>query len=386
MAQTKYRNPLVPLWTIFGASLVGLGISIAQSKHFYGLLSGTGGFKSYCNLGEAMNCDIVATSRFAELFAGIPLSSAAAGWFLGVAILAMMTMTEGFRAAGSRALRWVGLAGAAISLFYLIVMTVVIKTGCLMCLGVDAALLVIAAAAWLGLPREPAELPTQKLVAIMGACFFVAIVALKGMDEARTRDMPVDAIVAEVVSSPIVAVGTGPEFPSIGPANAPITIVEFSDFQCPFCRLTAVTLNSLKSRYPGQIRIVLRNFPLSAECNRGTQGSMHAHACEAARGAICANKSGKFEPMYEAIFEHQAELKAGKVLELAGQVGLDSGAMQGCMASPETASAISRDVEEGLQLGVTSTPTLFVNGHRVSGGYPMPIWIKIIDRLLAQGK
>lgn len=378
------KNPNSALWAIFGAALAGLGISIEESKHFYDLMSGTGGFRSFCNLSAAMNCDLVATSRYAELFGGVPVSSAAAGWFLGVAVLAIMSTGDGFRAAGARALRLLGAAGLGISLFFLGIMIFVLHTGCLMCLGVDAVSLAIAALAWLALPREPAEFPTQKFVAVMGASLFVAIVALKGMDEARTRDLPVDAIVNEIVASPVIAVNAGPEFPSIGPASAPLTIVEFSDFQCPFCRLAAVTLHTVMDRYPGKIRLVMRNFPLNAECNRGTQNTAHPYACDLARTAICANRQGKFEPFYEMAFENQADLKPGKPQAWGESVGVASDFLKGCAASPETASAISRDVEEGIQLGVQSTPTLFVNGHRVNGGYPLPVWTQVIDRLLAQ--
>ena len=113
---------------------------------------------------------------------------------------------------------------------------------------------------------------------------------------------------------------------------------------------------------------------------------MHPFACEAAKTSWCAAKQGKFEPVFETIFEHQETLAPGKIAELAREAGANPDALAACVASDEVKSAISRDVEEAVQLGIESTPTFFVNGRRMEGAYPPAVWDKIIERELAGAK
>jgi protein-disulfide isomerase len=368
-------------------ALAEVGVSIAQSHHFYALRAGTGGFKSYCNMGAGMNCDAVAASSWAELLFGIPLSSFAAGWALALFLLTLMARAGEWRRYVSRALVAMSAFGALLSLFYLVVMVSVLKTLCLMCLVVDGLNVAIFTLALVGLkpwaePLQGEERSQWKLVAgITAAAMFLAVVGLKGLDPAGDRAESVADMANSVLSSPVLAVGAGPEFPSIGPAGAKVTIVEFSDFQCPYCRLAAVTLHSVLARYPDKVRVVFRNFPLDASCNREMQRPLHQHACDAARVAWCAHQQGKFEPVYEELFEHQTSLGPGKSFELARGAGADPSKLEACVASSEASTAIVRDVEEGIMLKIESTPTLFVNGHRVQGALPLDAWVKIIDSL-----
>jgi protein-disulfide isomerase len=135
------------------------------------------------------------------------------------------------------------------------------------------------------------------------------------------------------------------------------------------------------------VRVVFRNFPLDQACNRKVDRMMHAHACEAARAALCAHQQGKFAAAYEALFQHQESITSGSEgvsLKLVQDAGADGSQLNGCVGSPETAAALSRDIEEGINLGISSTPTFFINGHRTM---PMPpaAWGKLIDELLKQG-
>jgi protein-disulfide isomerase len=140
-------------------------------------------------------------------------------------------------------------------------------------------------------------------------------------------------------------------------------------------------LHVLQSRYPTQLRVVFRNFPLNPACNAKVQHAMHPAACEAALGGVCAFRQDKFQAYYEAIFENQETLNPGRPLELAKGAGLDMNQFQGCIASPEAASAIARDVEEGSMLDVQSTPTLYLNGHHMTL-HPLPVMDKIIEAFL----
>jgi protein-disulfide isomerase len=198
-----------------------------------------------------------------------------------------------------------------------------------------------------------------------------------------------DRRIDEVLALPVLSIGSGDEFASLGPKDARVTIVEFSDFQCPYCRIGAMFLNSVLNRYPKDVRLVFRAYPLDPSCNASVQHSMHPVACLTARTAFCARKQGKFKDAYEAFFEHQSELSAtgnGQPIELAAKAGVDKAQLQSCEGSPEIGMAIARDIEEGNRLGVQSTPTFFVNGHKVEGVWPVPAWNFLIERILASGK
>jgi protein-disulfide isomerase len=154
--------------------------------------------------------------------------------------------------------------------------------------------------------------------------------------------------------------------PSKGPADARVTLVEFSDFQCPHCRQLYEAMKTLGPRYP-QIRIVFKDLPIAA---------IHPWAETAALGGRCAymQSPDAFWQVHDALFENQEFISAANIyerlVELAGQAGLDKDAFKACLASPEAAKAIETNMEDAKVLSVTSTPTVFVNGRPVIGGDP----------------
>jgi len=370
-------------------SLAGLGVSASLTQHYYEVRNGTAGFKSFCNIADTMNCDVIAASSYAELFAGIPLSSFAAGWFVALFILSLMARIEESRRETLRAALAISGIGCVFSLVYLVIMAGVLKTYCLLCLVLDginfAALATVISLKPESLKTHPVDTARWRSISTaVVASLLITVVALKGMDKLSIKSSLVDEAVQEVMNTPVLPIQTGEEFPSFGSKNAPITIVEFADFQCGHCRQGALILHSILNRYTGKVRLVFKNFPMDPACNREVQHAGHPVACEAARAAHCGHQQGKFEPVYEELFEHQETLSPGKPLELAKAKGLDEAKLQACMNSADTAGSVVRDLEEGKRLGVRATPTFFVNGRKIEGAYPVPVWIKIIDQLLAQ--
>jgi len=368
-------------------ALAGAIVSVILTQHFYDLRSGAAGFKSFCNVSATFNCDVIAASPFAELFAGLPLSSFGTAWYVALFIVSLFILNKDWRREATRAAFVMTSFGLIWSLAYLAIMAVVIKTFCLLCLVVDA----VALGAWICvLSLKPERLKKRSpdfgqwktMAGTAAAGMLLTILALRGMDTSTVKSGDIQDMVDIVMNTPVVAVNAGEEFPSIGPKTAPVTIVEFSDFQCPYCRLGAVLMNSLVNRYPGKVRVVFRNFPLDPSCNRIVQHSMHPYACEAAKLAHCAHKQGKFEPVYESYFENQSKFGPGALLELAGKAGAQTDQLQGCANASETNLAISRDVEEANQLGVKSTPTFFFNGRKIEGLMALPVWSRLIEKAL----
>jgi protein-disulfide isomerase len=149
--------------------------------------------------------------------------------------------------------------------------------------------------------------------------------------------------------------------PARGPANAKVTMVEFVDFQCPYCgEYARDTLPRLEVAYGNRIRYVSRNFPLS----------IHPHAQEAAQAAECAQEQGGYWRYHSELFDNQNSLGRKGLLRLGKQAGLNPARLATCMDSRATRALVARDVAEGRKDGVTGTPTFFINGARVSGALP----------------
>jgi protein-disulfide isomerase len=155
-----------------------------------------------------------------------------------------------------------------------------------------------------------------------------------------------------------------------GDPNAVVTIVEFADFQCPYCKQTEATLNGLLRKYPGQVKLAFRDFPL---------GSIHPYAEKAAEATRCAGKQGKYWELHDALFANQSNLDEPGLNAIAQKLGLDHNLFQSCLASGEYKAQVSRDQEDGRKIGISSTPGFFVNGIALTGAQAETAFEKIID-------
>ena len=153
---------------------------------------------------------------------------------------------------------------------------------------------------------------------------------------------------------PVTRVSIAPSGVSKGPAGAPITIVEFADFQCGYCSQISETLNSLLQAYPNKIRLVFKHFPLS----------FHKDAQKASEASLCANDQGKFWEFHDMIFANQAQMQVPKLKEHASALGLNMEQFNECLTSDQHQSAVLQDYQVGEEVGVQGTPSVFINGIR----------------------
>jgi protein-disulfide isomerase len=157
--------------------------------------------------------------------------------------------------------------------------------------------------------------------------------------------------------------------PAKGPANAPVTIVEFSDFQCPFCSRLTPTLAEVEKKYGDKVRVVFRQYPLP----------FHQNAQKAAEAALCAQDQGKFWEMHDAMFANQQELAVEQLKAKAASLGLNADKFNKCIDSGEKNAIIQADLKEGQAAGVSGTPAMFVNGRFISGAVPLDNITSVID-------
>jgi protein-disulfide isomerase len=163
--------------------------------------------------------------------------------------------------------------------------------------------------------------------------------------------------------------------PAKGPGSAEVTVVEFSDFQCPFCSRVNPTMARIRQDYPDQVRIVFKHLPLR----------IHPKAQAAHAAAEAAHRQGRFWEMHDAIFADQANMSPERYRDYAGQIGLDLERYDRDLASDDVQQRVGADSAEAEKLGVTGTPAFFVNGRYLSGAQPYESFKRLIDAELDQG-
>jgi protein-disulfide isomerase len=175
---------------------------------------------------------------------------------------------------------------------------------------------------------------------------------------------------------PIIDVATAGRPERGGSAKAPVTIIEFSDYQCPFCKRAEDSVNKVMQVYGDKVRLVFRDYPLP----------MHSQARPASEAAACANAQGKFWQYHAKLFENQTALGEDKLKQYAKDVGLDEAKFADCLAKKPFKDAIDKDIADGGQVGVSGTPAFFINGRMLSGAQPFEKFKEIIDEEIATKK
>jgi protein-disulfide isomerase len=154
-----------------------------------------------------------------------------------------------------------------------------------------------------------------------------------------------------------------------GPANAPVTIVEFSDFECPYCSRVNPTLKQVQDQYGDKVRVEFRQFPLN----------FHPNAQKAAEASLCAHDQGKFWELHDAMFADQKALAVDTLKAKAKELGLNAEQFNSCLDSGKHAAAVQADLQAGSQAGVSGTPAMFINGRFINGAVPVEQITKVID-------
>jgi protein-disulfide isomerase len=173
---------------------------------------------------------------------------------------------------------------------------------------------------------------------------------------------------------PAVKVDLG-QAPVKGPANAPVTLVAFSDFECPFCSRAALTVRQLEQEYQGKLRVAFKHQPLPN----------HPNAMPAATASLAANEQGKFWEMHDKLFANQTKLDRASLEGYAKELGLDMARFKEAMDSNKFQAHIAADSSHGTEIGAGGTPTFFVNGRKIVGAKPIEVFRKMIDEELRKG-
>ena len=161
--------------------------------------------------------------------------------------------------------------------------------------------------------------------------------------------------------------------PSLGKKNAPVTIVEFADFGCPYSAEESYVVRAIAKAFPDDVRVIYRDFPIP---------ELHPGADIAAMGGECAKEQGKFWEYHDALFSRPTEYTADNLASYAEDAGLDARAFSACLASGKYESEVGKDLADGVKAGVVGTPTFFINGVKIEGDIPYSIFTEVIHAFL----
>ncbi len=179
-----------------------------------------------------------------------------------------------------------------------------------------------------------------------------------------------------VMDAPRTTVAVNADDPSQGKADAPVTVVEFSDFQCPFCLRVMPTLKDLRAKYGDKMRLVWKDFPLT---------QIHPQAFVAAQAGNCAREQGKFWEYHDKLFANQSALQPEFLKKYAADAGLDTAKFNQCLEGSKYEARVQGALGIGTKLGISSTPTMYVNGRMINGAQPIDVFESVIDEELARG-
>ena len=368
-------------------SLAGLCVTAYLTFIHLALLRGELYGGPICGGGDSFfNCHAVTDSKFAS-FLGIPLSLWGILSYVATLALALIAWRIP-NSAGQALTAIVGLSGAylLVDLFLLGVMVLKIQALCPLCLMTDLINLILLLAAKQGLDRPWKEVGRQMpescgvfLPGLGGApawlLWSILSVGLGGILTVHAFSQRIiqasGGLEGEIVQRlrnagkrvNVEAAGS----PRTGSPGAPVQLVMFMDFLCPTCQRAAQHNTVALAAHPRDLSLVVKQFPLDRACNGAIPSTTHPGSCRLATAAACAHEQGKFWPFHERLIQRGLPYDLSKLADDAAAAGLDLEGFQACMESGRGEAQMQKDIEEGKRLGVTGTPTFFVNGAKLVG-------------------
>ena len=382
----KKQKLLFAIWIL---ALAGLAVSIELTRIHYAVYRSPD-YVPACRISEHIDCKSVALSKYSAIILGVPNS------VFGMAFYAIFLLTIPFRrltrlrifAHLENYLALLSICSIGYTIFLALISTFVLKTLCPWCTAlylINTANLVLMVMALDG----PGQIVLQfkedfqlvrtdprYLGVLLGAVILFIVLFIVQLNRYFGQ-----------VSAPVPLIGVkGVEIninqdPVVGSEHAPVTIIEFSDFQCPYCREMHGVLKEMRKRFGPRIRIVYKNFPLDSQCNPMLKTPVHPDSCMLAVAAECAYQSGCFENFYDKLIQSEVYTESS-LTQMAMDCGIDPNEFRSCMGSEPPRKAVKRDIDEAIGIGIKATPSLIVNGYLVQGSRTSEEMADIIEALL----
>lgn len=403
-----------PLYLIAALMVVAIGISLYMSRHHEVELYGGEEYAAEelvgCAEAEGVSCDIVNTSEWSEVF-GVPLFTWGIPTYLLVLVLSLAAARGGHKA--KPMLVVIGVGATLFSVFLYYISIVELKYVCLWCMrlyGINAVILVGSALS--GITRD--DMPEGKNLGTAAALFAVfTLVAVGGQKAFRASLLEGTPEIAAIVEPPPEAVETVYAKDPVGPATpasynvttedknealihvveddmwkgnpaAKVSVVEFADFECGYCKRAGHQLKRLYETYKDDVVFIYKHFPMDPKCNPGVNNPKHRYACQAHEAAACAREQGYFWSYHDLLYKNQHQLRSEHLLTYARKVGMDPTVFVTCMQEGRGKAAVQADGEEGKALDIHGTPRIYINGQLYRSGASAEQMARTIE--LALGK
>ncbi len=379
-------------WVVIILSAAGLGICLYLYSLHVALLMGEIKSGPLCGADGGLGCQSVASGPFSSMM-GLPLASWGALFYSALALLGFGGVIF-WRDSGRVFLRWaffLALSGFAFDLYLAYTMVFRIQAVCWLCVTTYVInffiILILVKRVW----REPKpRIPLRAIfpgtkdaqgidlyyrnaikALLIGAILLTAVVGVTGsqfISKSVTGDDReiLEKLKVHLATQQIRSVNAN-DRPSMGSNDGSVTVVEFSDFLCPYCAKAARYLKIVESGNPDIARFIFRHYPLDTSCNSGISSDIHPGACLLAEGSVCADEQNRFWEYHDIAFETKGEISQPVVMDIASNIGLDLSAFKSCLASGRGLKVVKEDINAAIHAGVKSTPTLFINGRGLRG-------------------
>jgi protein-disulfide isomerase len=359
------------------------------------LETGAGGIGRICHALSKTGCEVTG-GRFGDVL-GVPVAVIGGGGALAILVTAVVALVRRRDDAHPSHALLVGLAAVALLVSLLMATLSLVESAyCPFCVFWYLLNIATFAAAVAAADRSIAASlrasvgGLRRPVGVLAILVFAAGVGL-GMTAYLRVLTRITDVVAVTVREEIDAALARPQITDLdlkdqprrrvgGPGEA-IEIVEFSDFECPYCRQLWVHAERYFAETDRPLEVVFVNYPLDAACNANSSGSLHAQACLAAYASECAHKQGKFWEYADRLFDRQPDLGRAALLESAGALGLDLAAFEACLDDPATAEAVKIDVNLGTKARVRGTPSMLIGGYKLSGVIRRPFFEGMLSKI-----
>ncbi|MCX7958659.1 MAG: thioredoxin domain-containing protein [Deltaproteobacteria bacterium] len=371
--------------TIIILATVGVIISAELTNLHLKVLSQPD-YQSFCNISERINCDTVNSSRYSEVFS-VPIAHLGFLTYIFIIILAFFAL-RGHPLANllNTFNLFIFIFCNLYSLVLFYISLAIIKSLCILCCGlyiVNLALLITAVfniktyfTLNFSCPLRENRIFTISVISFAVFALISSLV-LRNITIKEKNQRRMDSISKkEIVYKEIDISGS---FTS-GNSSAPVTIVEISDFECPFCRKAYLTVKEAVNIYKDKVRFVFKHFPLGTECNPKIRNNMHPNACSAAYASVCAGEQNKFLEFTDKLMT--GELGKEAYLKYAAELNLDIEKFSNCLESNIVKQSVARDIETCVKCQIASVPTVFINGRMLIGAKPLQEYLIVIEEEL----
>jgi protein-disulfide isomerase/uncharacterized membrane protein len=389
---TSMKTKNVAVWIAFVFIVLGLGVSLYLTSHHFNLQYGLSDAKSFCSVSSVIDCDSVNASSYSEVF-GIPVAI-----FAAFAFLVELLLLLGFKAFGvderqkmSRYFFYLATCNMIATITMGVISSLILKTYCLMCMTIWLVSIVIFLCAralinernysrvgsdfknlFRGGPEGSRGILFLFLLVPVGSILLNGMWKQNIMGDTDGVEKIVQNSLSDWHNNRKIDFFIN-HAPQTGNPNAIMQIVEFSDFQCPHCKRAAPSLHAFVNAHRDEVHFIFQNFPLDPTCNKDMKSEGHNQACRFAKASLCAERQGKFTQAHDWIFQHQDDLAESLIPKLISEENLDSQAFNSCMNDPEISGEITQSLERGRLAGLEGTPSIFVNGRLLPGGFLIPV-------------